>query len=314
MTDPLPHVTYVHDLDEQFEHRQTHARRARAGVEIRPAHGAYVDLDEWRSLNDLQRYLLRIRAISETRRHDMVLSHWSAAAIHGLPVLDAWPTKVHVTVGLVSGGRSRNEVVKHALRLEDVDVVVADGLLVTSVARTVLDMAVSAGRLTAVMIADRALLVDRFDRTPPMVTREELWEAYRRRGNFRGHARAKAVVEFGATRSESPLESVSRANMWRLGIPIPLLQQSFFDYEGYIGDGDFYWRDLHIVGEADGAVKYLDPAFRSGRSAEQVMLDEKTREDRIRATGERVTRWTWAVGVNPARLRPHLQRAGVPIP
>jgi hypothetical protein len=244
----------------------------------------------------------------------MVLSHWSAAAIHGLPVLGSWPSKVHVTVGKVSGGRSRNDVVKHALSLTDSDVVEIDGLLVTSLSRTVLDMAVSSGRLCAVMVADRSLLVDRFDRIPPMLKKDDLWDCYVARGNFRGRSRARAIIEFAVDRAESPLESVSRANMWTLGCPIPRLQQSFSDHDGYIGDVDFYWNTLRLAGEADGEGKYLDPVLRNGRSTGEVLVAEKHREDRIRALGEGVTRWPWVVGVDPRRLGAHLRRAGVPIP
>jgi hypothetical protein len=43
-------------------------------------------------------------------------------------------------------------------------------------------------------------------------------------------------------------------------------------------------------------------------------MEEKVREDRIRATGEGFSRWPWEVGVNPAALRSHLRRAGIPIP
>jgi hypothetical protein len=122
------------------------------------------------------------------------------------------------------------------------------------------------------------------------------------------------VIRFGETRAESPLESVSRANMRIIGCPAPELQVSFDDHAGHIGDVDFYWRGLRTVGEADGRVKYIDQALRAGKSAVEVVVDEKTREDRIRALGERVSRWAWGVGVNPALLRAHLRRAGIPIP
>ncbi len=244
----------------------------------------------------------------------MPLSHWSAAAIHGLPILGDWPARVHVTVGKVSAGRSRRGVVKHALRIPDDDVVDVDGMLVTSVSRTVVDMAVASGYLTSAMIVDRALLVDRYGRQPPMIGREDLWETFARKGNFLGARRAEAVIRFGETRAESPLESVSRANMRVIGCPAPELQVAFTDHDGHIGDGDFYWRRWRTLGESDGRAKYLDPALRQGRSVARVVLEEKAREDRIRALGESVTRWTWEVGVNPTLLRAHLRRAGIPIP
>ena len=313
MSIELPPITYVHDLDELHNRRQIHSRRALAGTELRIARGAYVESNPWELLGDRDRYLTTIRAVAATRRHDMPLSHWSAAAIHGLPILATWPSRVHVTVGKVSGGRSRRGVTKHALTIPDEDLVEVDGLLLTSVARTVLDMAVTAGFLTSIMIADHALLVDRFGRNAPMIRREDLWETFARRGNFVGSRRAEDVIHFAETRAESPLESVSRANMRLIGCPSPELQVSFSDHEGYIGDGDFYWRNWRIVGEADGRAKYLDAALRNNRPAAEVVMKEKTREDRIRALGESVTRWPWEVGVDPMLLKGHLRRAGIPI-
>jgi hypothetical protein len=310
----LPSTTFVRDLDEVYEHRQTHAKRVLAGSELRVARGAYVEAEPWLLLSDRDRYLLTIRAVAATRRHDMPLSHWSAAAVHNLPILGDWPSKAHLTVGKVSGGRSRRDIVKHALQIPDADLVEVDGLVVTSVARTVLDMAVASSYLTSIMIVDRALLVDRFGRHPPLASRDELWEAFARRGNFRGARRAEEVIRFGATRAESPLESVSRANMRLIHCPMPELQVPFADHRGHIGDGDFYWRQWKTVGEADGRAKYLDPGLRNERSPARVVVDEKVREDRIRALGESVTRWPWEVGVNPARHREHLRRAGIPIP
>jgi hypothetical protein len=314
MTNPVPELIYVGDTDEWTDHRGTHARRAASGQEERLASGVYVQAAPWAELNQLEQYLLRIRATAETRRTGMVLSHWSAAALHGLPILGPWPRAVHFTVGRVSGGRSRRDVVKHALEVGSEDVVDVAGLTVTSLARTVLDMAVSAGQLTATMIVDRALLVDRFARVPPLVVRDDLWGAFERRGNFRWALRAERAIGFGVTRSESPLESVSRANMRIVRCPMPELQVPFSDEDGYIGDGDFYWRGLRMVGEADGRGKYLDPDLLGDKTTAQALMEEKVREDRIRATGEGVTRWPWEVGVDPAALKIHLRRAGIPIP
>jgi hypothetical protein len=96
--------------------------------------------------------------------------------------------------------------------------------------------------------------------------------------------------------------------------PMPDLQVPFSDEAGHIGDVDFYWRGLRMVGEADGRGKYLSPVLLGEKTTAQVLVEEKVREDRIRATGEGVTRWPWEVGVSPAALRIHLRRAGIPIP
>jgi hypothetical protein len=314
MAQPLPDVTFVRDLDELDLSRQAHARAVLRGDEVRVASGAYVPVAPWLDLEERDRYVVRIRAVAATRRKEMIVSHWSAAALHGLPMVGPWPAKVHVSIGRVSGGRSRGGVAKHALVVGDDEIVEVDGMLVTSIARTVLDLAVYADRLTAIAAVDRALLIDRFGGIPALVRRDELWDSYLARGNFRGAARARSILEFGQTGAESPLESVSRFNMKKIGCPTPELPVSFRDHLGDIGNTDFYWRRYRLAGEADGDSKYLDPELRGGRTASEVVIAEKRREDRIRALGEGMTRWTWAVGVNPKALRGHLQRAGLPIP
>lgn len=314
MAPPTPEITYVRDIRGFDDSRQAHADGVRAGREVRLARGAYVPTAPWLDLDARQRYLMTVRAVARTRRHDMVLSHWSAAAIHGLPVVGRWPEGVHVSIGRVSGGRSRRGVAKHALVVRDDEMIEVHGMLVTSVARTVVDLAVSADRRTAIATADRALLVDPFGRTNPLATRDELWEAYSARGNFRGRGRARDIIEFASTGAESPLESVSRWNMRAMNCPPPEVQREFRDHAGVIGRVDFYWDQHGLVGEADGDAKYLDSALRGGLTAAEVVLAEKRREDRIRALGPRVTRWPWAVGVDAQALRWHLQRAGLPIP
>jgi hypothetical protein len=45
-----------------------------------------------------------------------------------------------------------------------------------------------------------------------------------------------------------------------------------------------------VAGEFDGIDKYLKPEFLKGRTAAQAVVEEKLREDRIRATGAGVVR------------------------
>jgi hypothetical protein len=274
--------------------------------------GAYLDGRAWQELGPRERYLLRIRAVAETRRNRPVISHWSAAAVHGLPMIAEWPSSVHVTQPLARGSRSRNGVVRHSLRLEEPDVIEIDGMLVTTIARTLLDVAAVAPQAASVAMVDFALHVDRFGRRGPLVTQDELLELWESSLPFRGHVRSRDVIEFGETAADTPLESVSRVNMRKIGCPRPLLQAQFRDADGFIGESDFYWEDCRVVGEADGDRKYLDEAFRSGRTPEQVLLDEKVREDRIRALGNGFGRWRWTTANDPAALRRKLLATGLP--
>ena len=139
------------------------------------------------------------------------------------------------------------------------------GLLVTSVART-LDLAVSDNLVSAVASLDHALFVDSRGRRSTLVTRDGLLECYGRRMPFRGHVRARAVVEFGETGAQTPIESARRVSMWEAGAPRPVLQQPFYDHLGLIGDTDFDFPSHGMVGEADGDLKYLDARFRGARA------------------------------------------------
>jgi hypothetical protein len=94
--------------------------------------------------------------------------------------------------------------------------------------------------------------------------------------------------------------------MYEGGFPKPELQRSFSDARGRIGYVDFAWPDFRIIGEADGDAKYLDAALRGRRTAERVVLDEKIREDRLRALGWTVVRWRWpAAAPGGTRLGSH---------
>jgi hypothetical protein len=313
MTDAELPLRYVHDLSGAYETRQQHARAATTGRERRVARGVYMPANTWTTLDARERYVALVRAVAETRRFRPVISHWSAAAVHGLPIVGPWPSAVHTIVGPTAGGRSRGRVVKHSLRLDEVDVVEVGGLLVTSVARTVLDIASAGSFMTAVTMADRAIHVDRFRRRPSLCTKDELYEVWERSLPFRAFVRSRDAIAFAETNADSVLESVSRINMRVIGCPRPLLQTPYYDYAGFIGDADFDWPDYRTIGEADGDLKYLDPEFRNGRTAEQVVLDEKIREDRFRALPRTVTRWRWRIAIRPDLLRAHLMAVGLPM-
>ena len=100
--------------------------------------------------------------------------------------------------------------------------------------------------------------------------------------------------------------------MCAAGFEAPALQHDIRDDRGLVGYSDYYWHSVRVVGEFDGVDKYLKPEYLKGRSASQAVIDEKYREDRIRATGRTVVRWVWADLMTLARLERKLATAGVP--
>lgn len=297
-------LTIVKELRDPSHTRHQHARAALRGLEVRVGRGAYAPKAEWERLDDSDRHRVRMTAFARTRAVQPVFSHWSAAVWHGLPVVGGVPDLLHITVGRSGGGRSGHGVRAHSTAVDAEDVVRFDGLLMTSVARTVVDIAATAPTPAAVSMADHVLRagVPRRGTSGSEPDRADLLSAWERALPLRGHRRALDVIEFADGRADSPLESVSRANMRAAGITRPVLQTQYSDRAGLIGYVDFSWPERATVGEADGDAKYLDSDLRGGRSADRVVLDEKIREDRLRALGLRVVRWRWETAQDPRAL------------
>jgi hypothetical protein len=269
-------------------------------VRVRP--DAYVSADEWARLDPGHRYRLVVTAASRALG-EPTFSHLSAAVVWDLPLIGTWPAAVHVTGGSVAGGRSWRGVVHHGTTLA-VPAVVRHNVVVTDVPTTVCDVARVAPFATALAMADHAL---RTRATTP----DALTEAAARLGARRGSRAARRVAEHADGRSESPGESLSRARMIELAAPVPALQHDVIDARGLVGRADFYWENLRLVGEFDGRLKYRVDGIQDTAALENRVWTEKVREDRLRATGLGVTRWTWQTALNPHLFAAHLRAACV---
>jgi hypothetical protein len=302
-------LVFARDVRRTGNNPNALTRAVRRSELARVTPGSYMSREHWDALNEIRRTVQRARAVSERWKSAPVFSHWTAAAVHGMPLIGAWPTRLHLIVERNSSVRTRGEIVRHALGVDAEDVVLIDGMLVTSVARTVLDLAVDATFMSAVTAADFALCHKRAAR----IDKSELFEVWQDRLPFRGHVRARRVLQFATHLAESPLESGSRVNMHLLGFPAPELQVEWRNFTGLIGYSDFFWRAVNRVGEADGRAKYFDDELARGKTLRQILYDEKVREDRVRALGPAFSRWDWEIGMNPRRLKPFLLAAGLPI-
>ncbi|MDJ0336491.1 hypothetical protein QMG83_14785 [Salinibacterium sp. G-O1] len=260
----------------------------------------------------LQRYLVRMHAAQVVQPTPPIFSHRSAAMAWGLPAVEPLPPLLHVASGAAAGGRSTKQFTRHGTDPGEVSVI--DGLHVTSLQRTVIDVARTASFREAVCVADAALSGARdaagaVTRNP--LSKAELFEELVSAGRGRGVAQARAVVDFADGASGSPGESCSRVGMHLLHLPPPILQQPFFDRHGLIGYTDFWWKHHRLMGEFDGASKYTNPVYLRGRSPARALADEKKREDRLRASGRGMSRWGWAVAMSLPTLRAHLVAAGL---
>ena len=182
------------------------------------------------------------------------------------------------------------------------------GLLVTSVARTITDLA----RFAAVRVRAGS-----GRRGPAPRACDAGCSA---RGASSGAStdgatrRPGRVVAFADGRAESVGETRSRLAIHRAGLPAPALQHEVRHAGGRrLGRTDFCWEEFATVGEFDGRVKY-GRLLRPGQEPGDVVFAEKVREDAMRAEGLGMVRWTWPElqafdagrGPHPRGVRPRV--------
>lgn len=248
------------------------------------AYAAVADLpaDEWGRRDEL--YRLRCIGISTAGRAvQNVLSHQSAAAVHGIALLDPDTTRVHTTNSTRAGGAKTVHRFVHPGPLRDADIVEVDGVRVTSLVRTAVDLACAENDFAkALTIFDGAL---RRGATVDQLTTE--LKARRRVGA----AIARYALAHSDADSASVGESWSRAQMIEADLPTPELQKYYLlpAQDAWV---DFDWSGV-LTGEFDGEGKYLGGLRADDARADQVVLQEKRRQDQLEALGLKVIRWTW---------------------
>ncbi len=281
-------------------------RRAADRGELRRLRsGAYVSAAIWDRLAEDDRRRLEAAAMAEMHP-GFVASHRSAAALWHVPTIRPPDGLVHARVSEAAGSRTEHGVRKHAAHDPDQHLAVVNGVACTTLERTVLDVAATEPFDEAVVALDWALgqgiTKDRL-----RLVLEEWAPAYRR-------SRIEAAVAFADGASGSPGESVSRVLIADARLPAPILQHPFFDRRGLIGYVDFWWPEFRLIGEFDGLKKYREAGLLAGRTPGQVVVAEKVREDRLRATTghPRVQRWIWPTLTTRGALARDLQLAGLP--
>ena len=260
------------------------ARMVRAGELVRVRRGAYATPGGG-ALDLRADHLRLLRATMPQCDPGAAVSHTSAAVVHDLPVWDEHLVRVHVTRDREGGGRTRRLMQVHGAALPDRDVVDLDGIRVTSLARTVVDLGRSLPLVQAVAAGDAALARTRRDGIERVLTEQ---------AGRTGIGRARRAVTLLDPRSESAGESYSRVVLHLAGLPRPVPQYEVRGPDGrLVGRCDFGWPDHRVLGEFDGKKKYGELLPRPGQTAEDVLIDEKRREDRLRALGWTVIRWMW---------------------
>lgn len=285
-------------------------RSVRRGETVRVGPGSYVAAESWAGLTPIRQHRLRVLAAAERLTAPRVFSHFAAAALWGIRILGDWPTVVDVTVDRASGGRSDGGFRRHCSGIDDADVMVLDGLLVTSPNRTVVDLARILPFADAVVAMDSALHARRIPH--PLTTIEAIRGTADAAMGLRGCRVAVAAADFATPLSDSPPESHSRVQMWALGFPRPILQHPFVLADGSVVRADFFWDQFRHIGECDGRAKYRDLEYLRGRTPEQALIAEKNRENELRRQVRMLSRWEPAELRYPQRFYDRLTTDGLP--
>lgn len=286
--------TRAQAMDAGYRAPELRALTAGRGAWVVVRRGVYADRTTW---DELDQYagqpLARAWAAHLTIGVEHVMSHDSAAHAWGLPVVLVGHPLIHITRPGVWGSRTEHGV-KHHLAMQAPKVGAAAGLPVTSLARTVMDLAREHGFACGAAAADRAMRWG--------VIRDDFDEVLADMRCWPGVTQARRAARVADPGADSPGETLTRLMVLELDIGRPITQ---FPVPV---PGGTAWCDLRVgrhVFEFDGRRKYR-PASDGGDAAippDEVVWNEKVRERDIAGHGLGVSRVFWDDCLGSARAQ-----------
>jgi hypothetical protein len=222
----------------------------------------------------------RLMALLLSAGDGAAISHQSAAAIHVVP---GFPEDaLHVTVPDWKRLWNTSARVHRSSSLPDHHQKIVDGLAVTTVARTLFDLAGSVHRKRV----DRAIANCLTGR---LVTLPALWRVH---DDLAACGRTGTVLmrELLVARGEgyvapaSELEARLLQLLLEAGLPMPEREVDVGDSDGWVGRVEFVYREARLLIEADSRLHHSD------------VLDferDRARDNRLMAAGWRILRITW---------------------
>ena len=207
-----------------------------------------------------------------------VLSHVSAAALHGL--LSTARTNVDVTIPRRVGISRPGINVHRSTCLEPADLVEAKAVPCTSVARTLLDLATVVNHHTLERACEQAEVLRRVDWSAI----DRLLSTARGRPGVRRLGAVLRVSEIGDHVPRSELERAFLALCHRASLPSPGVNV-WLSINGEEMQVDFVWHGPRVVVETDG--------FRT-HGTRWAFREDRRRDRLLGLGGWRVVRFTWA--------------------
>ena len=274
---------------------------ASGGRIARLGHGVYIAA-EAAATAPVAAHLQRAHAL-QLRRPDAIASHDTAALAWELDLEDPVASAAKPVAFIIPSSRSARSESSSGARIAVRDLphhhraVHPSGLLVTTPARTAVDVAAelpmpealitldSAARLALQDLVGSRWLRDTYVR-PKVLARatEPLEEAASHAATQFTRRSLGLSVAHADPRRESALESLSFGHMVAAGLPLPDLQVRVQTPEGRPVFPDFLWAEEMVIGEADGLTKYATATD---------LHREKLRQEILEQMGYRIVRWSY---------------------
>lgn len=278
----LPELSGVLNRDQlaDFGVSPRRLRTALSRAEIlRLAEGQYLSGDEWDSLDSWGRLRARTRAFAASSSSDHIVCGWSALALHEVPDLVApapTPSLIRRKWGTSGSDRTAFGYTRNCVPPDEA-ITEIGGLLVLEKGFAMADLVRSSGRLSSLIMADAI--------TSDPAAAEGMSRSLATLSKWPRFPRSEWLVRCADPLSESPLETAGRFRALQAGLPIPICN-------AWIGPGyparrvDLWWEQFALIGEADGAVKYLsDPA--------RAVALQHARQGSLEELGVRFVRYDW---------------------
>ena len=281
-----------------------HVAMVRRGDLVRLRHGIYAPRAVVEAASPTERHRIDVSAAILAAREPVWAFGPSAALLDQMPLPFAVPDRIFLARASGADERSLRQPSRHRLVLPEAHVTTGPIDATTTV--TVRGVPSVSAALAAISTAaeltsarwQTALLDAALWRGATAEQIGGLIDDWRHLGH-----RAELLEALNRARpgAQTVLETFSRLRFLEGGLPEPILQHPFYDDEGLIGYVDMWWPTLNVIGEADGLIKY---------QTRSDLVAEKRREDRLRAKGPAVVRWTFEdIEENPDRVIAAIRRA-----
>ena len=187
---------------------------------------------------------LAVHAASARAGADAVVTGWSACLWWGCDVLP-WPPPPVELAAPDQRLRPAPGLWVCRSRIRDDDVVMEDGVRVTTTLRTAYDLAARCDLDTGVVAADGLAHLGRFSSADLLSLAEDL-------GPRRGCRRIDEVAALMDPKAESPQETRVRLRLLRARLPAPETQLEVYEGSRCVARVDFGWREQKLALEYDG--------------------------------------------------------------